>query len=293
MCLIRNKGKDSKCVACGSQSVVKGTTGQAGGDTAIAVESRDADEVVSSQESLSSSHQLSSESTVSEGIKIPLLQTRPLTAFKQSLPPFGSERSNADISTLQTGGSSTGGMKIPLLQSFSLSAPMTVMASTQEGSEADQTAGACTTSGDKEILDIPEPRDLTPSLSTTQQKSDEMSHGADDKATNDEDSSDSETADRSQRDATEVVPFSKHPQSIETVLGGEVCVPPQQHSTQIKHIRAKPSALSQHRSQLLARVLLSTRARGSRNACSARVVRANFMLATTPSAFRRWAWSRT
>ena len=53
----------------------------------------------------------------------------------------------------------------------------------------------------------------------------------------------------------------------------------------IKHIRAKPSALSQHRSQLLARVLLSTRARGSRNACSARVVRANFMLATTPSAF--------
>ena len=64
-------------------------------------------------------------------------------------------------------------------------------------------------------------------------------------------------------------------------------------TSSIKHIRAKPSALSQHRSQLLARVLLSTRARGSRNACSARVVRANFMLATTPSAFRRWAWSRT
>ena len=45
----------------------------------------------------------------------------------------------------------------------------------------------------------------------------------------------------------------------------------------IKHIRAKPSALSQHRSQLLARVLLSTRARarGSRNAAHARSV---FML---------------
>ena len=34
----------------------------------------------------------------------------------------------------------------------------------------------------------------------------------------------------------------------------------------IKHIRAKPSALSQHPSHLLARVILSTRARGSRNA---------------------------
>ena len=238
VCLVMNKREDSKCVACGSQSVVKGTTGQAGGDTAIAVESIGADEVVSSQKSPSSSHLLlSSESTVSEGIKIPLLQTRPLTTFKQSLPPFGSERSNADISTLQTGGSSTGGMKIPLLQSFSLSAPMSVMASTQppfgeEGSEADHTAGACTTSSDKEILDIPEPRDLTPSLSTSQQKSDEISQGADDKATNDEDSSDAETADPSQRDATEVMPFSKHPQSIETILGGEISVPPQQHSTQ-------------------------------------------------------------
>ena len=70
----------------------------------------------------------------------------------------------------------------------------------------------------------------------------------------------------------------------------------------IKHIRAKPSALSQHPSQLLARVLLSTRARGSRNAarvlyvlisCSTRFARILLlMLATTPSAFRRWAWSR-
>ena len=65
-----------------------------------------------------------------------------------------------------------------------------------------------------------------------QQKSDEISHGADDKATSDEDSSDAETADPSQQDATEVVLFSKHPQSIETILGGEVSVPPQQHSTQ-------------------------------------------------------------
>ena len=41
----------------------------------------------------------------------------------------------------------------------------------------------------------------------------------------------------------------------------------------IKHIRAKPSALSQHRSQLLAGVLLSTRARGSRNAARVLYVR--------------------
>ena len=125
VCLIMNKREDSKCVACGSASVVKGTTGQAGGDTATAVESRIADEVVSSQKSSSSSHQLSSESTVREGIKIPLLQSSPLTAFKQPMHSFGSERSNADTSTLQTGGSSTGGMKIPLLQSFSLNAPRT------------------------------------------------------------------------------------------------------------------------------------------------------------------------
>ena len=57
------------------------------------------------------------------------------------------------------------------------------------------------------------------------------------------------------------------------------------NTLQIKHIRAKPSALSQNPCQLLTRmrrctrVILSTRARNT-----------NFILATTPSAFRRWAW---
>ena len=156
VCLVMNKREDSKCVACGSQSIVKGTTGQAGGYTDAVVESIGDDEVVFSQESPSSSHQLSSESTFSEGIKIPLLQSRPLTAFKQPMPSFGSEGSISDISTLQAGGSSIGGMKIPLLQNFSLSAPRTAVASTQppfdeEGSVA---AGACTTSDDR---DIPKP----------------------------------------------------------------------------------------------------------------------------------------
>ena len=90
VCMFLNKKEDTKCVACASPNVMADTA-------CIGV-------------------------TVGEGIKIPLLQRSPLTGFKLPSVP-SSERSSADVTTNPTTDPIVGGIKVPLLQSFTLKAP--------------------------------------------------------------------------------------------------------------------------------------------------------------------------
>ena len=138
VCMVRNKKKDTKCVACASPNVKANTASKPSGDVLAAAA---AERRLFSQEPSSSANQLSSGSTIGEGMKIPLLQGSTLMAFKLPSEP-SSEKSSADITTTHPNtGPVVGGIKVPLLQSFTLKAPGTADISTPSLSSGDSGDG--------------------------------------------------------------------------------------------------------------------------------------------------------
>ena len=230
--MIRNKEEDSKCVACGGPNATAGTTGKPSGDVATV-----GDVKLFSQEPSSSADQLSSDSTIGKGIKIPLLQGSPLTGFKlPSVSTFSSGESSADVTThSQSSSASGGGMKISLLQNITLGAPAFGVDSTkpprdEKSLETDQIVQTNPEGSDAEANTDPLGSTAGPTVqqSVDDEYSDHNQH-AENLASHDETFSAGETSDPPQQDTIGIVSFSGHPQNISSV---DVDEPPQQGYTE-------------------------------------------------------------